>query len=345
MDGRARFALAQAQKEASRAAKAKKVGLAEDLYVDLQRNHRKLSRCRIRASEVHVKTTRHANTAGPKDWDLDLPIPGGESEWAQHSIVPRKPPTDQARSRLEWGMMAGNVQRGAGFALPNYILELTEELAEDDFELPDADRATPVSLGDLGLGLGDATVAAAAAAAACAAAAAATGCVTMDPSLGIASCPLAEISVTTCAASGTRPDTSTASRVGILHRDRLLPVLPKGSGKGVEKGVPKRPTMETMPQHLASDTYWVHRPVIVSAQQVRWEKKDGAQALISMRREMIPKICLDGLDRKRVQTAGAIPDQSGSPSALPGPGPAEAKIWAAESTRQEKRREGLRIAK
>merc|ERR1719171_931873 len=125
MDGRARFALAQAQKEARKNAKAK-VGLAEDLYVDLQRQHRKLNRVRIRASEVHVKTSRRLNTDASRD---ELSSIRGEG--SPRATSPRTLP---AATR---GRHGGNFDC---FSLPSYIVEMNRELLEDDIDPPDADR-------------------------------------------------------------------------------------------------------------------------------------------------------------------------------------------------------------
>lgn len=331
MDGRARFALKQAQKDAQRS--HAKVGVTQDLYMALQRNQRKLNRCHIRASEVNVRggTSRRLK---PEPHNASLQairnLGGIRKPAPQIHDSPSKQPTP----RMIWT----GAQDSDAFALPNYIVEMNKELLEDDFEHPDVDRQISgghsplkVELTDIFLGLGDAAAAVSAGAATTAPATS----VSLDreqPS-GVATGSLAELSVNTGTASD-RPATVGAT-VSRSARDRLLPLVPKGQGpaKTEEGAAPRDPIVETMPQHLPSDLYWVRRPVYVSTQQVRWEKnRDGFQTLVAMRTEIMPKICSDGMPRRMVQTADAVHDKSShNRSTMSAIGPAEAKIWASEN--------------
>jgi len=345
MDGRARFALAQAAKDHNRAAKTK-TGLVENLYSDLTRSHRKLNKCRIRASEVHVKCNK-VKTDTSQDWYSSI-----RARTADSRGVRLKPVVSHAVSRPHTqGQKRATGSTDNGYALPSYIVEMNRELLEDDFELPDADRVVVpgplcVDLNDIGLGLGEATAGAntsmmSAGAHTSMMSSTMTGFGSEQPSCFLAGGPLAELSVATGAsAPGVSAGGATAARGGATHRERLAPIVVKGGAKPSESAVPTKPIVETMPQHLASDLYWAHRPVYVSAQQVRWEKRDGSQTLIAMRREFMQKMCLDGLPRSAVGTAypsggglTGFPDKRSGPDKLRKVGPAEAKILASEPMR------------
>jgi len=339
----ARFAMAKAQRDSQQS--GAKGGVSEDLYYDLQRNSRRLGRCKIRASEVHIKKDPPRPRTAQEDWE---------------AIARDKARVDDQRDGSPTRIwtprrVKSTADAGAGFALPNYILEMSQELLEEEFDDAfDDDNGSPpglnVGLADLCPGLGEAS---AAAAFSISSLAAATACVATDQPSVMTSCQLAELSVNTAASAGPGAATGSGSRAAPSNRKQALPLPPLKEilkASQMEGLAPRMPIVETMPQHLASDVYWVHRPVYVSAQQVRWEKDfAGHYAVISMRTEIMSKVCGDGRRTVQKDKSGktsktgkkarqaAKTDRNnmmGSTTGSQPVGPAEARILATEPMRR-----------